>query len=90
LTARPFKTPALTGRFVGGVAVSAGLGVAVGDGRALIGGTAEFVLVAAFVFAFGDGRGVAVGEGLDFGVGVGVLLTFEFVFKPTFALAFKL
>ena len=99
-TARPFKTPALTGRVVGtadGVGFGVALGVGATLGRVSAGvGVAElelFELELAFVFAFG----VALGVGVGVALGVGVLkpalvlrLRFVFLFKFAFVSTLKL
>jgi len=93
LTARPFRTPALTGRLTaGGVGVAEGCGDGDGLGRVLVGGV-EFVFVEVLELASGEGRGVGVGVGLGFGVGVGVFtlafafaLIFVFMLLPTLKL----
>ncbi len=86
MTARPFKTPAFTGRLTGGATVSVGLGVTVGSGVDRVSfGTVVSWSVETFVFARGVGLGFGVGVGLGFGVGVGVL-TLTFVFVLTFVL----
>ena len=97
VTARPFKTPALTERLLGG-AGGDGIGVALGVGGRLGGGilgrvtlgvgvTELELLESEFVFAF------SFGVAVDLGVGVGVLillvLVFVLVFVLTLALALR-